>query len=153
VARKLAQRPERLDDSIEEGRIRAALEPVWPLPQPNRTSLLHCDYWPGNLLWRGGQLAAVIDWEDAALGDPLADLASSRLELLWAFGLNAMQQFTQTYLTCNPIDVANLPYWDLYAALRPAFQLSQWAADSAAEANLRALHHQFITQAFAALNL
>ena len=32
--------------------------------------LLHGDYWPGNVLWQQGRLAAVLDWEDAALGGP-----------------------------------------------------------------------------------
>lgn len=47
----------------------------------NQPTLLHGDYWPGNILWQGDQLAAIIDWEDACLGDPLSDLANSRLEL------------------------------------------------------------------------
>lgn len=153
ATRKLAHHPDRLDDSLQEGRIRAALEPVWPPTQHNPTTLLHCDCWPGNLLWRSGQLAAVIDWEDAALGDPLADLANSRLELLWAFGDEAMQQFTATYQSLMQLDLTNLPYWDLYAALKPAFQLSEWAANPEAEANMRAHHHRFVAQAFEALQL
>lgn len=34
--------------------------------------LLHGDFWPGNLLWQDDRLAAIIDWEDAALGDSLS---------------------------------------------------------------------------------
>jgi aminoglycoside phosphotransferase (APT) family kinase protein len=34
------------------------------------------------VLWRDGRIVAVIDWEDAQVGDPLADLANTRLELL-----------------------------------------------------------------------
>lgn len=45
-------------------------------------------------MWRDGQLAAVIDWEDAQLGDPLADVANARLEILWAFGIEAMLRFS-----------------------------------------------------------
>ena len=69
------------------------LEEVWPLSQQNRSVLLHGDFWPGNILWRDGQIVGVIDWEDAAFGDPLADIANTRLELLWAFGVEAMRQF------------------------------------------------------------
>jgi aminoglycoside phosphotransferase (APT) family kinase protein len=36
----------------------------------------------------------VLDWEDAAIGDPLADVANVRLELLWARGIEAMEPFT-----------------------------------------------------------
>src|SRR5262249_7766747 len=80
VARLLRARSKLTDPSRDEAHIRAALEAAWPLPQLNPTALLHGDFWPGNLLWRDGALVGVIDWEDAALGDPLADLANSRLE-------------------------------------------------------------------------
>ena len=61
---------------------------------------------------------AVIDWEDAALGDPLADVANSRLEILWAFGIAAMIGCTRQYRSMTAVDFANLPYWDLCVALR-----------------------------------
>jgi aminoglycoside phosphotransferase (APT) family kinase protein len=96
-AEKLRERPVTVDESLDEGRIRDALEAVWPLPQRNPSALLHGDFWPGNTLWRDGQLMAIIDWEDAQFGDPLADVANSRLEILWAFGIDVMQRFTHQY--------------------------------------------------------
>ena len=60
----------------------------------NRRVVLHGDYWPGNVLWQDGRLVAVIDWEDASLGDPLADLATARVELLCRYGDDAMERFT-----------------------------------------------------------
>jgi aminoglycoside phosphotransferase (APT) family kinase protein len=120
-ASRLAHQPARLDEALSEGRIREVLEPVWPLPQRNKPALLHGDFWPGNTLWKHGRLLAIIDWEDAALGDPLADVANARLEVLWAFGLEAMNGFTGCYKTLMPaLDFGDLPYWDLGAALRPA---------------------------------
>jgi aminoglycoside phosphotransferase (APT) family kinase protein len=150
---KLRQRPATLDDSLSEGRIRNFLESVWPLPRYNSSTLLHGDYWPGNILWKDGQVAAVIDWEDAALGDPLADLGNMRLELLWTFGVEAMEQFTQHYQVVNALDFTNLPYWDLCAALRPASKLSEWAGDAVAEKRMRDGHHHFIIQAFKKLSV
>lgn len=136
--------------SVEESevvaRIRAVLDAVWPLPQRNPSALLHGDFWPGNLLWRDGQLVAVIDWEDAAIGDPLADLANSRLELLWAFGIEAMQRFTEQYQALTMLDYTNLPYWDLYAALRLS-QFADWAAHVSDEQEMRAEHRWFVAQA------
>jgi aminoglycoside phosphotransferase (APT) family kinase protein len=146
-AELLRTRPAAVEASSDEGRIRAALEAVWPLPPRNPSVLLHGDFWPGNVLWRDERLVGVIDWEDAALGDPLADLANSRLELLWAFGIEAMQQFTQQYQALAAIDYTNLPYWDLCAALRLA-RFADWAADASAEQAMRAGHRQFIAQAF-----
>src|SRR5262249_27485241 len=130
---KIRDRPARIDDSLDEGLIRDALEAVWPLPGQNETVLLHGDFWPGNMLWRDGRLVAVVDWEDAQVGDPLADLANSRLEILWAFGMDAMQSFTQQYQSMTPIDFTNLPYWDLWAALRPISKAAQWAEWAAGE--------------------
>jgi aminoglycoside phosphotransferase (APT) family kinase protein len=147
-ARELKERPANLDESLQEGQIRDALEAAWPLPQRNPSVLLHGDFWPGNLLWRDGQLVGVIDWEDAAIGDPLADVANSRLEVLWAFGSDAMQRFTQVYQSISSIDFAALPYWDLCAALRHAAHAADWATYAATEQTMRAGYRWFITQAF-----
>jgi hypothetical protein len=69
-------------------------------------------------LWRDGELTAVIDWEDACLGDPLIDLAQSRSEIAWIFGPAAVELFTGHYRQQQPLNDEQLPYWDLCAALR-----------------------------------
>jgi len=143
------ERPTHLDGSLQEAQIRDQLEARWPLTQINPSVLLHGDFWPGNLLWRDGRLAVVIDWEDAAVGDPLADVGNCRLELLWALGVEAMTHFTEHYQRITTLDWANLPYWDLCAALRPAGKLHTWGLDAAVETAMRASHHWFVTQAFA----
>ncbi|GCE07398.1 hypothetical protein KDAU_47270 [Dictyobacter aurantiacus] len=148
---RLQTPPAALDVTLSEGRIRDALNAIWPPLQHNPPALLHGDFWPGNMLWQDGQLAAVVDWEDAALGDPLADLGNSRLEILWAFGREAMEEFTRCYQVLRTIDYSNLPVWDLCAALRPAGQLSTWIADPDKERRLQAGHHWFITRALARL--
>ena len=148
VTRKLAERPAKVDDSLDEGRIRATLEAVWPLPRRNKSVLLHGDFWPGNILWEKGEPVAVIDWEDAAVGDPLADLANSRLEILWAFGSDAMRDFTGHYKAMTTVDFTDLPYWDLCAALRPVSKIAEWAEDALRKKRMRDGHRLFITQAF-----
>lgn len=97
----------------------------------------------------------MIDWEDAKLGDPLADLANSRLDILWIFGPDAMHDFTQQYQSITTIDYTNLPYWDLCAALRPASQIAEWAAvypplgrQDITEKTMREGHRLFVAQAF-----
>jgi aminoglycoside phosphotransferase (APT) family kinase protein len=106
------------------------LEEVSPIAQQNASALLHGDFWPGNILWRNQTLVAVIDWEDAKAGDPLTDFAISRLDILWIFGVDAMHSFTHVYQSLMDIDYANLPYWDLCAALRLArligADLNEW---------------------------
>jgi aminoglycoside phosphotransferase (APT) family kinase protein len=88
--------------------------------------VVHGDYWPGNVLWRDGKLVGVIDWEvgvidweEAAFGDPMADLANVRLELVWHFATAVMDMLTHEYLALRPgVGIATLPVWDLRAALR-----------------------------------
>jgi aminoglycoside phosphotransferase (APT) family kinase protein len=146
-------RPGALDDDLDEGRIRDALESAWPLPRMNDSVLLHGDYWPGNILWNDGRLAAVIDWEDAAVGDPLADLANSRLEILWSHGPDAMNDYTERYRSLATADFANLPYWDLCAALRPCAKIAGWGLDEAMERRMRERHRLFVGQALEGLSV
>ncbi|MEZ4571779.1 MAG: phosphotransferase [Thermomicrobiales bacterium] len=137
VRKRLDQRPDRLDEALSEGRIREELSAAWPPPAVNQPRLLHGDYWPGNILWRDGELVAVIDWEDAATGDPLADVGNCRLEILWALGEDAMAAFTDRYQSLMPsLDYVNLRFWDLYAALHPAGKLSGWGLDADTEARM-----------------
>lgn len=150
----ISKRPLHLDATFDEGRIRDTLEPVWPLPQRNKDVILHGDFWPGNTLWRDEQLVAVIDWEDAALGDPLADLANGRLEIAWAFGIDAMNDFTRQYKSKMTIlDFTNLPYWDLCAALRPIAMIPNWGLDESTKKRMRERHSLFVSQAFEKLSI
>jgi aminoglycoside phosphotransferase (APT) family kinase protein len=139
--------------------IRHVLENVTSLTQQNKPVLLHGDYWPGNLLWRDDTLVAIIDWEDAQIGDPLIDFAISRLDILWIFGLDAFRSFTHYYQSLMNINFVNLPYWDLCAALRLArligTDLTEWTAffipygrHDITEHRLREHFKYFVTQAF-----
>ena len=152
-AEKLRERPTNVDESLDEGHIRDALEALWPFPQRNTSVLLHGDFWPGNILWKDGQLVAVLDWEDAMVGDPLADVANSRLEILWAFGVDAMQRFTHQYQSMTTTDFTYLHYWDLCVALRPITQIALWGLDGATERTMRERHRWFVTQAIEKLSL
>lgn len=146
----LVQRQSPLDESLKEAYIRNTLKAIWPLPQHNESVLLHGDFWPGNTLSKDGQVVAVIDWDLAALGDPLSDLAYSRLNILWEFGHDAMHSFTTHYKAImNTLDFSNLPYWELCAAaLHPAYKLAEWYEEQSTVKTMRAELSWFITQAF-----
>ncbi|MFN8492274.1 MAG: phosphotransferase [Caldilineaceae bacterium] len=155
----LSKHPPTLHVTLAEGQIRKRLEEVWPLASRNAPVLLHGDFWPGNILWQAGKLVAVIDWEDATVGDPLLDLAISRLDMVCIFGVEAMQAFTQHYQARRDIDYTQLPDWDLYAALRfirlAGDDLAAWAAfyppfgrPDITEQTLRAHYQFFVAQAF-----
>jgi aminoglycoside phosphotransferase (APT) family kinase protein len=160
VAFQLAAAPALLDADVHEGFLRHLLQTLGPPPPPDRTALLHGDFWAGNLLWIDDEIVGVLDWEDAAVGDPLTDLSTTRLDLLWVFGPESMRAFTDHYLSLTSLDPVSLPYWDLVAALRPAGVLSAWVADWANfgrpdmnAPTMRAHHRLFLDQALDALGL
>lgn len=156
LQKRFWQRPRQLDHSLREGKIRAIIESLRPVPNLNPSVLLHGDLWVGNFLWQDNQLLAVVDWEETVVGDPLYGLAVSRMEIVMMFGLPAMEAFTQQYHALTQFDLTYLPYWDLLVALRPALNLHEWASGWAdlgrpdvTELVLRTAHQQFVAQAFA----
>lgn len=67
-------------DQIEEMERLIAFLPA-TVPDQSRTSVVHGDYRIDNILFDKGRLTAVLDWELATLGDPLADF--SYLAMQW----------------------------------------------------------------------
>jgi len=158
VARHLANPPAVLDATTREEYVRTMLSERWPPPATNLPCLLHGDFWPGNVLWRDDAIVAVIDWEEPSVGDPVADLGSVRLDLLWVFGPDVMATFTAMYASATGVDMTNLPLWDLVAALRPAGNISSWSSQWPAlgrpdirPETMRTDHRWFVDQARAAL--
>ena len=147
-----------IDNSLYLDLIHDALETKWPPPRANAPTLLHGDFWPGNILWKNGRLAAVIDWEDATRGDPFSDLAVSRLDLHMIYGADAMTAFTERYKALSVTDTTSLPYWDLYTAQRASPNLDEWGADwyelgrdDITAETMKAAYRTFVEQAFEAL--
>lgn len=136
----------------ERRRLHAGLRRAWPRVESNAPVLLHGDFWLGNLLWRGAELSAIIDWEDAMLGDPLADLGKSRLEILWALGEEAMRLYTEHYFRLNPqLQPATLPFWDLWGAARLS-HFPSFAAAPTQIPQMRAGYEAFIKEAIRRLD-
>ena len=132
--------------------VRAVLAAGHLDPQVNGPVVIHGDYWPGNVLWNDGQLAAVIDWEDAAIGDPLADLAGARVELLCQYDAAAMRSFTTRYLTTvDDLDTGLLPLWECYVSATALASMHRWGLEPSEERRRRALTNQFFERAAADL--
>jgi aminoglycoside phosphotransferase (APT) family kinase protein len=147
VAAQLAKPREQSDGDLSQTNIRDRLLAVWPPPMRNRKAVLHGDFWLGNVLWHGDELGAVIDWENVAIGDPLADLANVRLELFWSAGPRSAEDFTRAYQVSADVDIAALPCWDLWAALRPASTFAGWGLGAAAMRDMREKHREFVERA------
>jgi aminoglycoside phosphotransferase (APT) family kinase protein len=153
AAADFAAGPQTLDDIVPETAIRAAVEANWPPPQASEPVVLHGDYWPGNVLWRDGRLVAVIDWEEAAFGDPMADLANIRLEIVWHFGTAAMNMLTSEYFALRPaVATATLPVCDLRTELRACNLPVETLPLPADEImSMRAAHREFAVAAMSQL--
>lgn len=139
------------DDAVGDA-VRVALGRLgaW---RPRGTVLVHGDYWPGNILWQDGRLAAVIDWEDAACGDALADLATARVELECANGTDAMERFTRRYRSaCSAEigerpDLRGLPVWEVYVSSAALATMHEWGLSPEAEADRRRRTRRFFERA------
>ena len=96
------------------------------LPEQSRSSIVHGDYRVDNVLFDGdGTLTAVLDWELATLGDPLADF--SYLAMQWmlpadggaalggldlqALGLPTLREVATRYSERSGVPVANKLDW------------------------------------------
>ena len=105
------------------------------------------DFWPGNTLWNDGKLVAVIDRKMPRFRRPARrPLPGSRLEVLWAFGADAMHAFTLAYLAMNPLGRHRPAV--LIQKASCAVSILPSCLDAATEQRFRAGLGPFIDQAF-----
>ncbi len=133
--------PGELGEELEK----ALRQGAWPATNP--ASVLHGDYWPGNVLWQGDTIAAVIDWEDAALGEPLSDFAASRCELQCMYGEDAMRAFSARYEERASLDLGNLPLWEVYVSASALATMEHWGLPPEVEAKRRQETRAFLERA------
>lgn len=66
-----------------------------PLPPARATVLLHRDFHQGNVLWSGGAVVGLVDWANASVGEPHADLGHCRMNLAMWSGQQAADRFLE----------------------------------------------------------
>ena len=98
-----------------------------PPPPAQKLSLVHGDYRTGNFLYTpDGDIAAILDWEMAHLGDPLEDLAWS-LDPLWNWSrldlagqLLPHQEAIRCWEAASGLKVepAAMNWWRVFASLK-----------------------------------
>jgi aminoglycoside phosphotransferase (APT) family kinase protein len=87
---------------------------VFDAPPPNaERHFIHRDFHPGNVLWSAGAVTGVVDWPNASVGSPGADVGHCRMNLARVFGLDAADRFLD--LCGGPAGYD--PYWDIVATL------------------------------------
>ena len=70
------------------------------LPEQVGSTIVHGDYRIGNMILRGGRMAALLDWELCTLGDPLSDLG---------YLLNHWAQPSDIAANENPVAIGGFP--------------------------------------------
>jgi aminoglycoside phosphotransferase (APT) family kinase protein len=90
-------------------------------------SVVHGDFWPGNLLWVRGRLVSVVDWEQPRLGDPAKDVATCRGDISVLFGLDAADEFVRHYRNAGGCRIEELRFWDLLISTYAVKQIEEWA--------------------------
>ncbi len=90
----------------------------------------HTDYWSGNILWRGEEIAAVLDWEEAGYGHPAADVAYARMGYCIEGEPEAADVFLREYEAAAGWTLArrDLALFELAAGVRPMTDPEDWFA-------------------------
>lgn len=86
----------------------------------------HTDYWPGNTLWDGGELTAVVDWESPAIGDRAMDVAYCALDIRYLGMDRVADRFVESYRDETGDPLSNLSHWEAIALCRPMPDIAEW---------------------------
>jgi len=78
---------------------------------------LHCDAWPGNLLWIGDRCVGLIDWKEAGVGHPGIDVAYLRFSAAMNRGPDGPALVSEGWEDEMGREATDLAYWDALAAL------------------------------------
>jgi aminoglycoside phosphotransferase (APT) family kinase protein len=113
------------DVDFDELRAQARPQPLLAAAQQRAAALVprdpvgfvHGDLWSGNTVWRGAELAAVIDWDCAGLGAAGVDLGSLRCDAAMCYGLEAAGHVLDGWQREAQRPARSLAYWDVTAAL------------------------------------
>ena len=72
----------------------------------------------------------MVDWEEAAFGDPAIDVAYCRMDFFLRGLPQVAEDFLMAYETATGRSLANLGFWELAAAVRPMFSPQGWIDES-----------------------
>ncbi|MEP2103990.1 MAG: phosphotransferase [Parasphingorhabdus sp.] len=111
--------------------------------------LLHGDFWPANLIWQEDRIAAILDWEDAAVGDPLSDVACTCLELRYIYGEKGMLRFQKAYSQYRDVDENRFALWQIYTAAAAQHFMENWGLEPSREDHMRRTATEVIKEATA----
>ena len=92
----------------------------------NVGTFLHGDYWPGNTLWQGQNLTAVVDFEEVGVGDPALDVAIAAVNLKLEPWPEASDHFVSVYRAETGRALETLRFWEMKELRRPMPDIARW---------------------------
>jgi aminoglycoside phosphotransferase (APT) family kinase protein len=104
-----------------------AIEAAVAEPPAGPTGFIHRDFHPGNTLWEGNRLSAVVDWTTGSWGPLWADAAHMRWNLAIAHGLDVAGEFARRARGLIDASAEHRRYWDLVAVADVVPELSPGA--------------------------
>jgi Ser/Thr protein kinase RdoA (MazF antagonist) len=112
-----------------EGPIAGRIRSNWSHITGSSQVLTHSDYWSGNVVWRDGVLAGVVDWSGGARGPRGLDVGWCRLDLYLLFDERVADVFLAAYEDATGHAVADVALWDGWAVARSHDMVETWAAN------------------------
>ena len=125
-ARRIQDAPETvLEHRLGEALLRRVVELQRRLiAQPQVLS--HTDFWPGNTIWKGNKLQAVVDWEAPATADREMDVAYCALDIRYLGMDRVADHFIGVYRDLTHEPLPNLAHWEAVALCRPLPDIAIW---------------------------
>lgn len=132
----------------EQQKVRRYMEAL-----PDGSILCHLDFHPGNVMISDGDMV-IIDWMNAAVGDPCADAARTCIMLRYArlpdinplagkmihlFVCHIAKIYLKEYIRLSGICADSVEQWILPAA---AARLTEWIPEEERKCLLRMIHHR-----------
>jgi aminoglycoside phosphotransferase (APT) family kinase protein len=143
-------RPELLDFLPEDEEwqgLRSILTKMGSTVHDGNVVLLHGDYWPRNIVWKGETFVGILDWEDAAVGDPLSDVACACLELSYLYGDWGARCFLAAYSKRRPVDPFRFALWQAHVAAAGNASMANWGLEPSRERAMRQIARDSIREA------
>ncbi|MEO5840874.1 MAG: phosphotransferase family protein [Acidimicrobiales bacterium] len=111
-------------------------------PTTDRVSIVHGDLRFGNLLYDGGHITALLDWEMVHLGDPVEDLAWAYRSLWSLEKFLPVDEFLSQYCEIAGVTVTaqHFLYWRLFNEVKHSI-ISLTAARSFDDGRTRNIRH------------
>jgi aminoglycoside phosphotransferase (APT) family kinase protein len=114
---------------VLEGPVATRIRSGWSQITASPEVLTHSDYWSGNVVWRDGVPAGIVDWSGAARGPRGLDVGWCRLDLYLLFDERIADVFLASYESATGRTVADVELWDGWAVARSHGIVETWAAN------------------------